>query len=167
MKPCLLAVLSLVTSWVVLLSPPAAFADPDKEAELLKRIEQLEKRVAELEKAALVGEWVGDNDHRVGRVFTRFVVSNKDNEWSIKPWLNLGAGREAEMPMVTLSPFGPNSKSRPHGFATWETDEKKGIGGMNIQVFVRFEKDTLVVETVTTYRGVPGAEFDIERFTKK
>jgi hypothetical protein len=50
MKPRLLAVLALVGSWVVLLSPPAAFADPDKEAELLKRIEQLEKRVEELEK---------------------------------------------------------------------------------------------------------------------
>jgi hypothetical protein len=51
MKPCLLAILALVASWVVLLSPPTAFADRDKEAELLKRIEQLEKRVAELERA--------------------------------------------------------------------------------------------------------------------
>jgi hypothetical protein len=50
MKPCLLAVLALVASWVVLLSPPTAVAEADKEAELLKRIEQLEKRVAELEK---------------------------------------------------------------------------------------------------------------------
>jgi len=50
MKPCLLGVLALIASWGVLLSPHAAFADPPKEAELLKRIDQLEKRVAELEK---------------------------------------------------------------------------------------------------------------------
>jgi hypothetical protein len=48
MKPRLAAVLALAATWVVL--SPAAFADPPKEAELLKRIEQLEKRVAELEK---------------------------------------------------------------------------------------------------------------------
>jgi hypothetical protein len=51
MKPRLLAVLTLAASWAILLSPQAAFADPPKEAELLKRIEQLEKRVADLEKA--------------------------------------------------------------------------------------------------------------------
>jgi hypothetical protein len=50
MKLRLLVVLALVASCVILSSPPAAFADPDKEAELLKRIEQLEKRVEELEK---------------------------------------------------------------------------------------------------------------------
>ena len=50
MKPRLAPVLALAATWVVL-SPHAAFADPPKEAELLKRIEQLEKRVAELEKA--------------------------------------------------------------------------------------------------------------------
>ena len=49
MKPRLAAALALAATWVVL-SPHAAFADPPKEAELLKRIEQLEKRVAELEK---------------------------------------------------------------------------------------------------------------------
>jgi hypothetical protein len=48
MKPRLTAVLALAAAWVVL--SPAAFADPPKEAELLKRIEQLEKRVTELEK---------------------------------------------------------------------------------------------------------------------
>jgi hypothetical protein len=48
MKPRLAAVLALAATWVVL--SPAAFADPPKEAELLKRIEQLEKRVTELEK---------------------------------------------------------------------------------------------------------------------
>ena len=79
MNPRLLAVLALVASWVVLLSPHAALADPAKEAELLKRIEQLEKRVAELEKAIgdrgpsgkdpatetekrLVGSWVITDD---------------------------------------------------------------------------------------------------------
>jgi hypothetical protein len=51
MKLCLIAVLALVASWAILLSPHAAVADPPKEAELLKRIEQLEKRVADLEKA--------------------------------------------------------------------------------------------------------------------
>jgi hypothetical protein len=50
MKPCLLAVVALVASWVVLLSPPAVLAQPDKQAELLSRIEQLEKRIVELEK---------------------------------------------------------------------------------------------------------------------
>ena len=82
MRPRLLAVLSLVASWVILLSPPAAFADPAKEAELLKRIEQLEKRVAELEEAIkalrpsgkepatetekkLIGHWtIADNDKK-------------------------------------------------------------------------------------------------------
>ena len=49
MKPRLAPVLALAATWVVL--SPAAFADPPKEAELLKRIEQLEKRVTELEKA--------------------------------------------------------------------------------------------------------------------
>ena len=48
MKPRLAPVLALA-AWVVL--SPAAFADPPREAELLKRIEQLEKRVTELEKA--------------------------------------------------------------------------------------------------------------------
>jgi hypothetical protein len=73
MKPRLAPVLALAAAWVVL--SPAAFADPPKEAELLKRIEQLEKRVTELEKAVnqprppgkeqatetekkLVGNWV-------------------------------------------------------------------------------------------------------------
>jgi hypothetical protein len=80
MKPRLLAVLALVASWVILLSPPAALADPAKEAELLKRIEQLEKRVTELEKAIkkrpsvnapatetekkLVGSWVITDDDK-------------------------------------------------------------------------------------------------------
>jgi hypothetical protein len=51
MKPHFLAVPALLASWVIVLSPPAAFTDPpSKEAELLKRIEQLEKRVVELEK---------------------------------------------------------------------------------------------------------------------
>jgi hypothetical protein len=50
MNPRLLAVLALVATWLVLLSPHAALADSAKEAELLKRIEQLEKRIAELEK---------------------------------------------------------------------------------------------------------------------
>jgi hypothetical protein len=56
MKPRLLAILALVVTGVALLSPPAAFAEADKEAELLKRIEQLEKRVAELEKARPPGK---------------------------------------------------------------------------------------------------------------
>jgi hypothetical protein len=63
MKPYFLAGLALVATWVVLLSPPAAFADPPQEAELLKRIERLEKqikrlenRVAELEKARPLGK---------------------------------------------------------------------------------------------------------------
>ena len=51
MNPRLTAALALVASGLVLLSPHAALADSAKEAELLKRIEQLEKRVAELEKA--------------------------------------------------------------------------------------------------------------------
>jgi hypothetical protein len=79
MKPRLMAVLALVPSWAILSSPHAAIADPPKEAELLKRIEQLEKRVTELEKAIkegrpsgkepatetekkLVGSWVITDD---------------------------------------------------------------------------------------------------------
>jgi hypothetical protein len=52
MKPCFLVVPALFVFSVVLVSPRSAFADPPKEADLLKRIEQLEKRVAELEKKA-------------------------------------------------------------------------------------------------------------------
>jgi hypothetical protein len=51
MKPRLLTVLTLASSWIILLSSHATVADPPREADLLKRIEQLEKRVADLEKA--------------------------------------------------------------------------------------------------------------------
>jgi hypothetical protein len=78
----LMAVLALFASYAVILSPRAALADPDKAPELLKRIEQLEKRVAELEQVIkerlpsgqpppaetekkLVGNWViAENDKK-------------------------------------------------------------------------------------------------------
>ena len=50
MKPRLVAVRALATTCLMWSSLPAALADPPKEADLLKRIEQLERRVAELEK---------------------------------------------------------------------------------------------------------------------
>jgi hypothetical protein len=55
MKPRLVAFLALVASCGILSSPHVAFADAEKEADLLKRIDQLEKRVTELEKVVKEG----------------------------------------------------------------------------------------------------------------
>ena len=81
-------------------------------------------KAAPLPQEKFVGEWVGDNEYGVGRVFTRFVVSNKGNDWSIKGWFNNGAGSESELKTVTLSLLADaadrSSRSRPYGFATWE-----------------------------------------------
>ncbi len=43
-------------------------------------------KTAPLPQETYVGEWVGDNKDGVGRVFTRFIVSKKDNDWSVKAW---------------------------------------------------------------------------------
>ena len=124
-----------------------------------------------LPQESFVGEWVGDNKDGVGRVFTRFVVSKKDNDWSIKAWYNLGAGLDQELKTVTLSlladPEDRSSKSRPSGFATWELKvEKKG--GITIHVILRSEKEKLVVETITIFTDTPGVNGrDLEKFKKK
>ena len=128
-------------------------------------------KAAPLPQEKFAGEWVGDNKDGVGRVFTRFVVSKKDNDWSIKGWYNNGAGSEGEMKAVTLSlladPDDRSSKSRPYAFATWELKgEKKG--GMTIHVILRSAKEKLDVETITIFTDTPGVNGrDLEKFKKK
>jgi hypothetical protein len=109
---------------------------------------------APLPQESFVGEWVGDNKDGVGLVFTRFVVSKKDNDWSIKAWFNNGGGigvpgSEAPLPKVTLSLLGDPgmSKARPYGLATWELK-----GGKTIHMTLRSEKDKLVVETFQIHK---------------
>jgi hypothetical protein len=89
MKPCLGAVLALVASWVVLLSPHAAFADQDKEAELLKRLERLEKRVEELEKAiiALRPSAKDPATETVKKLVGNWTITDADKKNS--PWTEL------------------------------------------------------------------------------
>jgi len=130
-------------------------------------------KAAPLPQEKFVGQWVGDNKYGVGRVFTRFVVSKKDNDWSIKAWYNYGAGLDEELKAVTLSlladPDDRSSKSRPNGFATWEIPlkgEKKG--GITIHVILRSEKEKLAVETITIFTNTPGVNGrDLEKFKKK
>jgi len=112
-------------------------------------------KAAPLPQESFVGEWVGDNKDGVGQIFTRFVVSNKDNDWSIKPWFNNGGGpgapgSEAPLEKVTLSLLGDggSSKSRPYGFATWELNQ----GGRTIHLTLRSEKEKLVVETFSIFK---------------
>jgi hypothetical protein len=135
-------------------------------------------KAAPLAQDSFVGEWVGDNKDGVGRVFTRFVVSKKDNDWSIKAWFNNGLGSEGELKTVTLSLLADDrslladdrsSKFRQYGFATWELPlkgEKKG--GITVHVILRSEKEKLVVETITIFTNTPGVNGrDLEKFKKK
>ncbi len=108
MKPRLLTVLTLAASWAILLSPHAAFADPPKEAELLKRIEQLEKRVADLEKAIkerpsvkepatateknLIGNWTITDDAKKTAIAKKLpLVPAKGREFVVWTDLNMKA----------------------------------------------------------------------------
>jgi hypothetical protein len=106
-------------------------------------------KAAPLPQDSFVGEWVGDNKDRVGTILTRFVVSNKANDWSIKAWFNNGAGSESPLEKVKLSLLGDpgSSKSRPYGLATWELKGEKGKVFMTIHLTLRSEKEKLVVET--------------------
>ena len=120
-----------------------------------------------------MGEWIGDNKDGVGRIFTRFIVSKKDNDWSIKPWFNIGAGSETELKTVPLLLLADqddrSSKSRPYGFASWELPQKgEKKGGITIHVILRSEKEKLVVETITIFTNTPGVNGrDLEKFKKK
>jgi hypothetical protein len=129
-------------------------------------------RIATRQIESFVGEWVGDNKEGIGLLLTRFVVSKKDNDWSIKAWQNTGAGREQEMGKVKLSllrdGYTALTKSRPYGFATWNFKGKDGKGGMTIHLTLRSEKEKLVVET---FMIVPDIETQniraLEKFKKK
>jgi hypothetical protein len=97
MKPRPLTVVTLAASWAILLSPHAAFADPPKEADLLKRIEQLEKRIADLEKAIkerpsvkepatateknLIGNWTITDDSKKTAIAKKLNWAN----WTTEP----------------------------------------------------------------------------------
>jgi hypothetical protein len=124
-------------------------------------------KAAPLPQDSFVGEWVGDNKDGVGTILSRFVVSNKDNDWSIKAWFNNGAGSEGELKKVKLSLLGDPgmSKSRPYGFATWEL---KGEGSMTIHLTLRSEKEKLVVETFLIVEGTKTQNIrTLEKYKKK
>jgi hypothetical protein len=121
---------------------------------------------------SFVGEWIGDNKEEIGGILARFVVSNKDDDWSIKAWFNNGAGKFAEMDKVKLSLLGDpgSSKSRPYGFATWKLKGEKGAGDMTIHMTLRSEKEKPVVETFMIIEGgkqtVPNIR-TLEKYKKK
>jgi hypothetical protein len=132
-------------------------------------------KAAPLPQEKFVGEWIGDNKEGIGLLLTRFVVSKKDNDWSIKAWQNLGGGpkvKESALPKVKLSllrdGYADLTKSRPYGIATWNFKGKGGKGGMTIHLTLRSEKDKLVVET---FMIVPDIETQnirtLETFKKK
>lgn len=113
-------------------------------------------KVAPLPQERFVGEWVFDIEatpKEATVVIPRFVVSNKDNDWSIKAWWDNGGGSEKnwvpleKVRLSLLGDDGGSSKARPYGFATWELK-----GGKTIHLTLRSEKDKLVVETFSIHK---------------
>jgi hypothetical protein len=120
---------------------------------------------APLPQEALVGEWANGTKEGPG-VFTRFVVFQKGDAWSIEAWFNAGGDKEVPMGKVTLSLLGDNvqAKSLPYGFATW--DDKT----QTIHMTLRLEKDEVVAETFTILKDKSsgGSNFRTqEKFKKK
>jgi hypothetical protein len=117
-------------------------------------------KAAPLPQEKFVGEWVIDTKatpKEATVVIPRFVVSNKDKDWSIKPWWDNGGGPgggEVPLEKVKLSLLGDDrsSKSREYGFATWEL-KGEGNAGMTIYLTLRSENDKLVVETFTIFKN--------------
>jgi hypothetical protein len=115
-----------------------------------------EEKPAPLPQESFVGEWVIDTEatpKEATVVIPRFVVTNKDKDWSIKAWWDNGGGPgvgEVPLEKVTFSLLGDdrNSKARQYGFAAWEL-KGEGKAGMTIHLTLRSEKDKLVVETFT------------------
>jgi hypothetical protein len=132
-------------------------------------------KAAPLPQDSFLGEWVGDNKEGIGLLLTRFVVSNKDKDWSIKAWVNLGGGpkvMEAELPKVKLSllrdGYAALTESRPYGVATWDFKGEGGKGGWTIHLMLRSEKEKLVVETFMIDPGIETRNIrTLEKFKKK
>jgi hypothetical protein len=93
MKPRRIVTAALLTATVLMLSARAAFADPDKDADLAAKVQQLEKRVAALEEAIkklspatdapteterkLLGSWVLAEADKDYPVFTDMNLNDK------------------------------------------------------------------------------------------
>ena len=113
---------------------------------------------APLPQEALVGEWASTKEGARG--FTRFVVSQEGDAWSIEAWLDYGPDeKEDPMGKVTLSLLGAGRKAKalPYGFATWERKD------YTLHIILRMsplpspfggnvEKDEVVVETFMIYK---------------
>ena len=110
---------------------------------------------APLPQEALVGEWACIKEESA-RGFTRFVVSQEGDAWSIEAWSDYGPDeKEDPMGKVTLSLLGWSRKAKalPYGFATWERKD------YTLHIILRVEKDILgvakdevVVETFVIYK---------------
>ena len=114
---------------------------------------------APLPQEALVGEWAATGEGAGWMVFTRFIVSQEGDAWSIEAWL---ADEEYPMGKVTLSLLwdGRQTKALPYGFATWEGKS------YTLNIILRMsplaspfggniEKDEVVVETFMIHKDKP------------
>src|SRR5690242_6021090 len=72
-----------------------------------------------LPQAGYPGEWI---NVKKGVLFTRFIVSHKDDGCWIDAWFNADEGKEAPFGKVRLSLLGDyfGAKALPYGFATWD-----------------------------------------------
>jgi hypothetical protein len=115
-----------------------------------------------LPQAGYPGEWI--NVNKKGALFTRLIVSHKDDAWWIEAWLNPDSGKEASFGKVRLSLLGDNfgAKALPYGFATW--DDKESTTHMTL----RLDKGELVAEVFSIVKAKGGSNVRAqEKFKKK
>jgi hypothetical protein len=113
---------------------------------------------APLQQEALVGEWASTREG--ARVFTRFVVSQEGDAWSIELWVDDGLDKkEDSMGKVTLSLLGDGreAKALPYGFATWERKDYTLHISLRMSPLAspfggNIEKDEVVVEMFMIYK---------------